>query len=54
MKATTIRNIHHVLSGAFAAAQRWEWTDRDPAASAKLPAVTQPKRPRRLRRTLPR
>jgi integrase len=44
MKATTIRNIHHVLSGAFAAAQRWEWTDRDPAASAKLPAATQSKR----------
>jgi hypothetical protein len=44
MKATTIRNVHHVLSGAFAAAQRWEWTDRDPAASAKLPAVTQSKR----------
>ena len=44
MTARTIRNIHHILSGAFAAAQRWEWTDRDPAASAKPPTVSQSKR----------
>jgi len=25
MKASTIRGIHSILSGAFAAAQRWEW-----------------------------
>ena len=30
MKASTIRGIHSILSGAFAAAQRWEWTDRNP------------------------
>ena len=36
MKASTIRSI---LSGAFAAAQRWEWTDRNPAESAKPPTT---------------
>jgi integrase len=39
MKASTIRGIHSILSGAFAAAQRWEWTDRNPAASAKPPTT---------------
>jgi integrase len=28
------------LSGAFAAAQRWEWTDRNPAESARPPTAT--------------
>jgi integrase len=40
MKANTIRGIHSILSGAFAAAQRWEWTDRNPAESAKPPTTT--------------
>jgi integrase len=39
MKASTIRGIHSILSGAFAAAQRWEWTDRNPADSAKPPTT---------------
>jgi integrase len=39
MKASTIRGIHSILSGAFAAAQRWEWTDRNPTMSAKPPAT---------------
>jgi integrase len=39
MKASTIRGIHSILSGAFAAAQRWEWTDRNPAESAKPPTT---------------
>lgn len=39
MKASTIRGIHSILSGAFAAAQRWEWTERNPAASAKPPTT---------------
>lgn len=30
MKAGTTRGIHSILSGAFAAAWRWEWTDRNP------------------------
>jgi len=37
MSARTIRQIHSILSGAFAAAVRWEWIDRNPAGSAKLP-----------------
>jgi integrase len=37
MSAMTIRQIHAILSGAFAAAVRWEWIDRNPASSAKLP-----------------
>ncbi len=40
MKASTIRGIHSILSGAFAAAQRWEWTERNPAASATPPTTT--------------
>ncbi len=28
--------IHSILSGAFEAAMRWEWTDRNPAASANF------------------
>jgi integrase len=39
MKASTIRGIHSILSGAFAAAQWWEWTDRNPAESAKPPTT---------------
>jgi integrase len=45
MTKSTIRNIHSILSGAFDAAQRWEWIDRNPADSAKPPTVTQKKRP---------
>jgi integrase len=37
MSAMTIRQIHSILSGAFTAAVRWEWIDRNPAGSAKLP-----------------
>jgi integrase len=37
MSAATIRQIHAILSGAFATAVRWEWIDRNPAATAKLP-----------------
>jgi len=39
MKPNTIRGIHSILSGAFAAAQRWDWTDRNPAESAKPPTA---------------
>ena len=41
MKAKTIRNIHSILSGAFATAKRWEWIDWNPAESAKPPTVAQ-------------
>lgn len=37
MAPLTIRQIHAILSGMFGAAIRWEWIDRNPAASAKLP-----------------
>jgi integrase len=40
MTAKTIRNIHSLLSGAFAAARRWERIGWNPAESAKPPAVT--------------
>jgi hypothetical protein len=48
MAKSTIRNIHSILSAAFDAAQRWEWTDRNPADSAKPPTVIQKKRPATL------
>jgi hypothetical protein len=37
MKPSTIHGIHSILSGAFEAAQRWEWVDFNPAESAKPP-----------------
>jgi integrase len=37
MSGPTIRQIHAILSGAFGTAVRWEWIERNPAASAKLP-----------------
>ena len=40
MKPSTIRGIHGILSGAFSAAKRWEWTERNPAESAKAPTTT--------------
>lgn len=33
----TVRQIHTILSGAFGAAVRWEWIDRNPAESARVP-----------------
>jgi len=40
MQAKTVRNIHSILSGAFATAKRWDWIDWNPAESAKPPAVS--------------
>jgi integrase len=40
LTAKTIRNVHSILSGAFSAAERWEWIARNPAESARPPAVT--------------
>src|SRR5436305_11392194 len=40
MAKGTIRGIHAILSGAFEAAMRWEWTDRNPAASARPPTAS--------------
>jgi integrase len=41
MTAKTIRNVHSILSGAFATAKRWEWVAWNPAESAKPPAASQ-------------
>jgi integrase len=49
MSAATIRQIHAILSGAFAAAVRWEWIERNPATTAKLPRA----RPRTATSPLP-
>ena len=35
MSAATIRQIHAILSGAFATAVRWEWIDRNPAGDSE-------------------
>jgi len=40
MARSTIHGIHSILSGAFEAAMRWEWTDRNPAASARPPTLS--------------
>jgi len=40
LTAKTIRNVHSILSGAFATAKRREWIAWNPAESAKPPAVT--------------
>jgi integrase len=39
LKAATIRQVHSILSGAFAAAHRWEWADGNPADSARPPTA---------------
>jgi integrase len=41
MSPRTIRIIHSIVSGAFAAAERWEWIDgKNPADAAELPAAS--------------
>jgi hypothetical protein len=45
MKPSPIHGIHSILSGAFEAAQRWEWVDFNPAESAKPPTVRKKKTP---------
>jgi integrase len=37
MSPATVKQIHAILSGAFGTAVRWEWIERNPASSAKLP-----------------
>ncbi|WP_239381203.1 tyrosine-type recombinase/integrase, partial [Frankia sp. CIT1] len=36
LATSTIRQIHAILSGAFAAAVRWEWIEENPAERARL------------------
>ena len=40
MAKSTVRGIHSILSGALEAAVRREWTDRNPAGSARSPALS--------------
>ena len=40
MAKSTIHGVHSIVSGAFEAAMRWEWTDRNPARSARPPTLT--------------
>jgi integrase len=40
MAKSTFHGIHSILSGAFEAAMRWEWTDRNPARSARPPTLS--------------
>lgn len=42
MKPGTIRQIHAILDGACAAADRWDWIDGNPTDSVKLPTVRRP------------
>jgi len=39
MKPGTIRQIHAILTGACAAADRWDWIDGNPTDSVKLPTA---------------
>lgn len=41
LSATTVRKVHSVLRAALEDACRWEWIDRNPAARARRPKVTQ-------------
>lgn len=47
LAAGSVRKIHFVISGALAAATRWEWIESNPATDAKKPkqAALQPKPP---------
>jgi len=40
MAKSIIHGIHAILSGAFEAAMRWEWTDCNQARSAKPPTLS--------------
>jgi integrase len=42
LSAGTVRKVHFVISGALAAAVRWEWIDSNPAAEAKKPKQAPP------------
>ncbi|WP_406048276.1 tyrosine-type recombinase/integrase [Kribbella sp. NBC_00889] len=42
LAAGTVRKIHFVISGALAAAVRWDWIDSNPAADAKKPKQAPP------------
>jgi integrase len=42
MAASTVRQVHAVISGALSAAVRWDWIATNPARGAQRPRQTQP------------
>jgi integrase len=42
MAASTVRQIHSIISGALTAAVRWEWIDSNPARVAQRPRAKAP------------
>ena len=42
LSAASVRKVHFIISGALAAATRWEWIASNPAAEAKKPKQTAP------------
>ncbi len=42
LAASTVRQLHSIMSGALSAAVRWEWIDTNPARIAKRPKQPQP------------
>lgn len=42
LSATTIRHIHHLLSGAYKRALRWQWVTVNPISQAEPPAAPKP------------
>lgn len=42
LSATTIRHIHHLLSGAYKRALRWQWVTVSPMSQAEPPAAPKP------------
>ena len=43
LSRSTVRQIHSIISGALAAAKRWDWIPTNPAADAKRPRQEPPK-----------
>jgi integrase len=42
LAASTVRQLHSIMSGALSAAERWGWIDANPARIAKRPKQPQP------------
>jgi integrase len=42
MAASTVRQIHSIISGALSAAVRWDWLESNPARMAQRPKQKPP------------
>jgi integrase len=42
MAASTVRQIHSIISGALSAAVRWDWLETNPARTAQRPKQKPP------------